>query len=110
MKAATTLLILTLTTMNVYSQEIKIRQYSTIAILAAKINGSDNYACTIGNTIRISCSLKEFLGDTPWVHHEVNHTIQYRKYGTLKFACKYVYYWITKGYKRNPFELEADKL
>jgi hypothetical protein len=50
------------------------------------------------------------LGDSPWVHHEVNHTIQYRKYGTLKFACKYVYYWITKGYKRNPFELEADKL
>lgn len=79
-----------------------------MAKIAAKINRSENYALTWGNTIRISCSRDRFFMDTIWAKHEINHVFQWKRYGKLRFAIKYVYYFITRGYRRNPLEIEAN--
>ena len=97
-----------------YSQ-VKVKPYSFIGKVAAKINKSTNFAVTIGNTIFVSCSLNEFLSDTSWVKHELCHTRQYDRYGILEFGKRYLFYYIIKGgffkkrgYLRNPFEIEAN--
>jgi len=39
--------------------------------------------------------------------HEWIHVEQYRRDGVFKFAVKYLWYQITKGYEKNPYEVEA---
>lgn len=39
--------------------------------------------------------------------HEWIHIEQYRREGVFKFAIKYLWYQVTKGYKKNPYEIEA---
>ena len=39
--------------------------------------------------------------------HEMKHAEQMDREGIWKFLLKYNYYWITKGYRYNPYEVEA---
>lgn len=39
--------------------------------------------------------------------HEMTHAKQMDREGKFMFLLKYNYYWITKGYKDNPYEVEA---
>ncbi len=94
----------------IYSQKIRIKQFSPIAKFAGWVMGSDVYATTIGNTIRITCSEDEFLSDTDWVKHEIQHTRQCRRLGIQEFLKRYFFYWVIKGYWNNPLEVEARKI
>lgn len=89
------------------SQEVRIVSHSWIAVIAGRIQQEHSYAVTVGHTIYLNCSEKRFREDTPWYRHEMVHIQQYRKYGTTQFLKRYLFYSITRGYKRNPFEMEA---
>lgn len=39
--------------------------------------------------------------------HEVKHICQMYRDGKFMFLLKYNWYWLTKGYKNNPYEIEA---
>lgn len=39
--------------------------------------------------------------------HELEHIYQIQRDGFFKFYITYIYYNITKGYKNNPYEIEA---
>ena len=39
--------------------------------------------------------------------HELEHIYQVRREGWLKFHVKYFYFSIRKGYRNNPYEIEA---
>ena len=42
--------------------------------------------------------------------HEWIHIDQIRKEGVIKFYSKYLWYNFSKGYKKNPYEIEAYSL
>jgi len=68
----------------------------------------EDYAITIGKTIFLSCSKQDFLSDTPWVRHEFTHVQQYKRYGVLEFAKRYLFSAIFyHSYDKIPFEKEA---
>jgi hypothetical protein len=91
-----------------YSQSARLVPNSTVAKIAGRMHGEEeDYAITIGRTIYLSCSKEEFLSDTPWVRHEFTHIAQYRKYGILEFAKRYLFFSIFRSYSKNPFEKEA---
>jgi len=39
--------------------------------------------------------------------HEMKHIEQQNREGWIKFFLKYNWYWVTRGYKNNPYEIEA---
>ena len=39
--------------------------------------------------------------------HELQHVLQFRRYGYLGFVVRYVWYAATVGYRANPLEAEA---
>lgn len=41
--------------------------------------------------------------------HELKHIEQMEREGKLKFTVKYLWYSITRGYFKNPYEVEARK-
>lgn len=51
-------------------------------------------------------SLKS-LNDIRLRRHELKHAEQMEREGIIKFLIKYNWYWITKGYTLNPYEVEA---
>lgn len=91
-----------------YSQKVKLVPNSPLARIAGRMHGEEeDYAITIGRTIYLSCSKEDFLSDTPWVRHEFTHLAQYKKYGVLEFAKRYLFFSLFRSYSRNPFEKEA---
>ena len=108
LKATLLSLAITLATAS-YSQAVKIVPHSTLAKILGRMHGEEeDYAITIGNTIFLSCSKQDFLSDTPWVRHEFTHVQQYKKYGVLEFAKRYLFSAIFyRSYTKIPFEKEA---
>ena len=92
-----------------YSQKVKLVPHSGIAKIIGRMHGEEeDYAITIGKTIFLSCSKQDFLSDTPWVRHEFTHVQQYKKYGVLEFAKRYLFSAIFyRSYAKIPFEKEA---
>jgi len=92
-----------------YSQSVKLVPYNLLAKIAGRMHGEEeDYAVTIGKTIYLSCSKEDFLSDTPWVRHEFTHVQQYKKYGVLEFAKRYLFSAIFyRNYRKIPFEKEA---
>lgn len=39
--------------------------------------------------------------------HELEHVYQVHRVGWLGFYCKYIWYSLTRGYRYNPYEIEA---
>jgi hypothetical protein len=88
--------------------QVKIKENSWLAKIAARNLDSDKIAMVIGKTIHLYNSSKhEFLNDQRWVCHEVAHVKQYRELGFLKFIILYLLESFNKGYQNNKFEVEA---
>lgn len=89
-------------------KEVRIKEHSLIAKLAAKKLGTGNVAIVIGHTIHLwNATAAQLLNNKKWLLHELKHVEQYERYGKLKFVASYLYESITKGYRNNKFEVEA---
>lgn len=88
--------------------DIKIKERSWKAKIAARWLGVDNVAFTIGKTIHLyNASKQEFLRDEKWVKHELKHVEQFARHGFLPFIFKYVIETLRRGYHNNKYEVEA---
>ncbi|MBS1748567.1 MAG: DUF4157 domain-containing protein [Bacteroidetes bacterium] len=89
-------------------KDIKIKERSWRARLAAWCLGVDNVAFTLGKTILLHNATKaQFLLDEKWVKHEMKHVEQFRRYGYFSFILKYTIETMRKGYYNNKYEVEA---
>jgi|SRR5574338_1027829 hypothetical protein len=89
---------------------IKIKERSWKARIAAWWLGVDNVAFTLGKTIHLyNATAQEFLHDTRWVKHELKHVEQFRRYGFIPFIARYTIETMKKGYRNNKYEIEARK-
>ena len=90
------------------TSNIKIKERSWKAKIAAWWLGVDNVAFTLGKTIHLyNATAQEFLHDTRWVKHELKHVEQFRRYGFISFITLYTIETIKKGYRNNKYEIEA---
>ncbi|MBS1575320.1 MAG: DUF4157 domain-containing protein [Bacteroidetes bacterium] len=88
--------------------EIRIKENSLAARIAAWKLDSDNVALVLGKTIHLyNVSKQSFLNDAGWVKHELKHIEQFRQYGFLRFLILYFIEWMKHGYFNNRFEIEA---
>lgn len=88
--------------------ELRIKEQSWIAKLAAKKLRSKNVAIVIGSTIHLyNIPRQQFLEDAKWVKHEVCHLKQFKKYGYFAFIIKYLWESMLHGYYQNKYEEEA---
>lgn len=88
--------------------QLRIKEQSWLAFLAAKKLKANKVAIVWGRTIHLHNTLKdEFLQNDRWVRHEMAHVEQYRRYGLFRFLVLYLWYSIRFGYYNNPFEIEA---
>lgn len=89
-------------------QQVRIRENSWLARIAAGRIGAERVAMVIGKTIYLfHTTAGEFLADTDWVCHELKHVEQYKRYGTAGFLWRYLWETARKGYYNNRFEVEA---
>jgi hypothetical protein len=88
--------------------ELRIKEQSWIAKLAAKKLRAKNVAIVIGSTIHLYCvTKKQFLQNEKWVKHEACHLKQFQKHGYFTFILKYLWESMRHGYQRNKYEEEA---
>lgn len=109
MRKATLLSLAIILVTATYCQAVKLVPHSGLAKILGRMHGEEeDYAITIGRTIFLSCSKQDFLSDTPWVRHEFTHVQQYKRYGVLEFAKRYLFSAIFyHSYNKIPFEKEA---
>jgi hypothetical protein len=89
-------------------KDVKIRENSWLARVAAFKLGADRVALTLGNTIHLyRASRHELLENNRWLRHELAHVQQFRKYGFMNFICRYLAESMRKGYYNNKYEVEA---
>lgn len=48
-----------------------------------------------------------YMSDKRLRQHELKHIEQMSRDGTVKYLMMYNYYWFTRGYWNNPYEIEA---
>jgi hypothetical protein len=88
--------------------ELKIKEQSWVARLAAIKLKSKAVAIVIGSTIHLyNVSRQQFLQNEKWVKHEVCHLKQFERHGYFKFILKYLWESIQNGYHENKYEKEA---
>lgn len=88
--------------------EVKIKEQSRLAAIAAFFLKVDSVALVLGNCIHLwNVSRNDFLKNSRWYRHELAHIRQFIQYGYYTFLLKYVSESIRKGYKKNCFEIEA---
>ena len=89
-------------------KNIRIRENSWVAAIAAYKLGVPSVALTLGGTIHLhKTSRSGFLADQRWVRHEMAHVEQFRKYGLWNFIFLYLLESLKKGYYHNKYEVEA---
>lgn len=89
-------------------KNIRIRENSWIARLAAAKLHADNVAIVLGKTINLhNVSKEDFLRNEKWVKHEVCHIRQFQQYGYISFILKYLWESYRHGYYNNKYEAEA---
>jgi hypothetical protein len=89
-------------------EELKIKESSFIARIAANKLKCRQVAIVVGETIHLhNTSRQEFLSNLSWVRHEMAHLEQFKRYGTLNFLLLYLLESIRKGYRNNRYEIEA---
>lgn len=90
--------------------ELRIKEQSWIAKLAAKKLKAKNVATVIGGTIHLyNITKQQFLQNEKWVKHEVCHLKQFQKHGYFTFILKYLWESMRHGYHQNKYEEEARK-
>jgi len=88
--------------------QVKIKENSWLAKIAARQLDSPSMAMVVGNTIHLHNSSKEeFLKNKRWVRHEIAHVMQYSRLGVLRFIFFYLLETFNKGYEYNSFEVDA---
>jgi len=88
--------------------QVRVKENSLIAGIAAKKLKVDKVAIVINRTIHLhNTTQEEFKNNEAWLRHELMHVEQYRQYGTIRFITLYLYESLIKGYKQNRFEIEA---
>lgn len=88
--------------------KVRIKENSWVAKMAAAKLKSDKVAIVFGHTIHLhNTTRQEFLMNTEWVCHELQHVNQYRRHGFAGFLGKYLLESLKKGYHHNRFEKEA---
>lgn len=89
-------------------EEVRIKEHSFRARIAALCLGVNNVAFTLGKTIYLhNATRREFLLDERWVKHELKHVEQFGRHGYVGFICKYAFETLRKGYRNNKYEVEA---
>ena len=89
-------------------KQIKIKENSWVAKLAAKRLRASNIAIVFGRTIHLyNATRHDLVKNERWLKHELCHVKQYHKYGSLLFIAKYLWESLRKGYYNNKFEVEA---
>ena len=87
---------------------LRIKENSWIARLAAKKLHAGNVAIVIGRTIHLyNVTKQELFKNDKWLKHELCHLRQFQQYGFITFIAKYLWESINKGYFNNKFEVEA---
>ena len=90
--------------------QVKIKENSLLAKIAAKKLRCSQVAMVMGKTIHLYNSSKEdFLNNKRWVRHEIAHVKQFAKFGFWRFIVLYLLETFNKGYEYNSFEIEARK-
>lgn len=88
--------------------QVRIKENSWLAMLAAKQLRTKSVAVVFGTTIYLWQTKKEdFLKNTRWVKHEIAHVHQYKKIGFIPFLMLYLFEAVKHGYYNNRFEREA---
>ena len=89
---------------------VSIKENSWLAKIAAAKMKSAKVAIVFGSTIHLhNTTREEFLKDTDWVCHELQHVEQYKQHGSVGFVYKYLFDWMKNGYYNNRFEVDARK-
>ena len=89
-------------------KNIRIKENSWIAKIAAAKLKTDNVAIVLGKTINLYNVKKEdFLRNEKWVKHEVCHIKQFQQHGYVSFILKYLWENYKHGYYNNKYEAEA---
>lgn len=87
---------------------IKIKENSWRAKLAAKIMRSSHVAIVFGKTIHLWGFTKAYLlNNENLLRHELKHVEQYQQHGYFGFLTKYLIESYKHGYYNNKFEVEA---
>ncbi len=90
------------------ANDIKVRENSWIAAIAARKLKCDKVAIVIGDKVHLHNTTKiSFLNDERWLKHELCHLRQFRENGFLLFIIKYVWESLLHGYYKNKYEVEA---
>ncbi|HSW62167.1 MAG TPA: hypothetical protein VLH56_02430 [Dissulfurispiraceae bacterium] len=85
---------------------MKDKYNSTFARLVGWLNGAKaGYAVTLGQTTHYSVSESDV--GPKWRKHENRHKAQYAERGVFVFLLTYFWYLVTRGYKDNPYEVDA---
>ena len=88
--------------------DIRIKENSWIAKLAAKKLNANNVAIVISKTIYLhNVTRQQILQNEKWLKHEMCHLKQFRQHGLVPFIAKYLWESFKKGYYNNKFEVEA---
>lgn len=88
--------------------KVKIKEQTLYSKAAARFLKSQRVAVVFGRTIHLwNISRKDFLKDSPWVVHELEHVRQFQHYGVLRFSVMYLIEITRNGYYNNRFEKEA---
>ena len=88
--------------------QVKIKEQSWCARLAARKMKSPSVAMVLGKTIHLwNISRGDFLKRPALVVHELEHVRQFQRYGFFPFCALYLWESIRKGYYNNRFEVEA---
>ena len=88
--------------------DIRLKEGSWLAQLAAWKMGWHRVALVLGNTIHLhNITRIEFGMDRRLMNHELKHVEQYRRLGLARFLILYGWYTLRFGYYNNPLEVEA---
>lgn len=82
---------------------MQIKPAKGLILLFMRLCGFDGWT-SLWNTIYLR---EEHMNDERLIRHERCHINQIEREGRLRFAIKYMFYLVTKGYYDNPYEIEA---
>ena len=64
-------------------------------------------AIVFGETINIRKGAEFVLGSPRVMAEECYHVLQWRRLGRIRMTVKYLFFAVTRGYEKNPLEVEA---
>ena len=87
---------------------VLIKEKALVARIACKVIGGKSVAIVFGRTICLhNTTARQFITNTHWLRHELEHVLQYERHGYFGFICRYLWESMRSGYYNNKFEKEA---